>query len=341
LTSRINAARCAIGDSGAQQCLIRTVPRRGFRFVAPVEGVRETPSEPEIQQPLRQEIKFSTAPDGTRIAYAAVGDGPPLIKAANWLNHLEYDWESPVWSHFLTAFASRHRLIRYDQRGNGLSDWDVDDFSFEAFVSDLETVVEASGPKRFALLGLSQGCAVSIAYAVRHPERVSHLVLYGGYSRGWSRRGSQAIIRQMEALEMLVRQGWGRRNPAFRQFFTTAFMPDATPEQMRWFNELQRRTTSPDNAAKILHSINDFDVDDLLPQVKVPTLVLHSRGDSAQPFEEGRRLAARIPGARLVALEGRSHLILHDEPAWPRFLKEVRAFLGSVEQDAVPSDRQP
>lgn len=336
LTSRINAARRAIGDRGDRQEMIRTVARKGFRFVAPVTEPELVTAEPESirSAALRQEIQFCTAADGTRIAYAVVGDGPPLVKAGNWLNHLEYDWESPVWSHVLRAMAARRKLIRYDARGNGLSDWTVTDFSFDAFVSDLEGVVEASGVDRFALLGISQGCAVSIAYAVRHPERVTHLVLYGGFARGWCRRGSPESERQMEALETLMRQGWGRRNPAFRQFFTTIFMPDATAEQMRWFNELQRKTASPDNAANILRSINAFDVEHLLARVQVPTLVLHRRGDSAQPFEEGRRLASGIPGARFVALDGRGHLILEDEPAWARFLDEVCAFLGTA--DSAP-----
>jgi pimeloyl-ACP methyl ester carboxylesterase len=334
LTSRINAARRVIGDSGARQEVIRTVARKGFRFVAPVtEGSDLGPAAPEPIQPaaLRQEIHFCTAADGTRIAYAHVGDGPPLVKTANWLNHLEFDWESPIWKHFFTAMAADRRLIRYDARGNGLSDWDVRDFSFEAFVGDLECVVEASGVDRIALLGISQGCAVSIAYAVRHPERVTHLVLYGGYARGWCKQGSPEIESQIEALETLMRQGWGRKNPAFRQLFTTAFIPDATAEQMQWFNELQRKTASPDNAANLLRSVTAFDVDDLLARVRVPTLVLHCRGDAVQPFDEGRRLAAGIPGARFVALEGHNHLMLEDEPAWARFLDEVRAFLRTAD----------
>ncbi len=332
LTTRINAARRAIGDSGEKQQLIRTIARKGFRFVAPVadETAAAAPGPaPHTQErrQLRQEVQFCTAKDGTRIAYAMVGEGPPLIKTGNWLNHLEYDWESPVWSHIYTELATRHRFIRYDARGNGLSDWNVTDFSFEAFVGDLECVVEASGVKRFALLGISQGCAVSVAYAVRRPERVSHLILYGGFSRGWCKRGLPQIDKLMAATELLMLQGWGRKNPAFRQYFSAVFMPDASAELMRSFNELQRKSTSADNAAAILRSINDFDIDHLLPQVKVPTLVLHCRGDSAQPFDEGRRLAAGIPGARFVALDGRSHLILEDDPAWIRFRDEVRAFL--------------
>ena len=277
---------------------------------------------------IQQEIRFCTASDGVRIAYATSGKGPPLVKAANWLNHLEYDWQSPVWRHLLQELTKDHSLIRYDERGNGLSDWEVADISFDAFVRDLETVIDAAGLERFALLGISQGCAVSIAYAVRHPERVTHLVLYGGYARGQCKRGSPEAIEAADAVLTLMRHGWGSKNPAFRQIFTSRFIPDATPEQMQWFDDLQRMTASPENAIRIRQVIDDIDVDALLPQVTVPTVVLHCRDDAAVPFEEGRRMAAGISGARFVELEGRNHLILEDEPAWPRFLNEVRAFLG-------------
>ena len=287
-----------------------------------------SPSGPSEMQ---QEIRFCATSDGVQIAYAHVGQGPPLIKTANWLNHLEYDWRSPVWRHLLEELATDHRLFRYDARGNGLSDWDVDDISFEAFVRDLETVVDAAGIERFPLLGISQGCAVSIAYAVQHPERVTHLVLYGGFARGRRKRGSTNEIEQQQALLTLMRQGWGQDNPVFRQIFTSLFMPDATPEQMRWFNDLQRMTASPENAVRIRQAVDEIDVSRLLGRVTAPTLVLHCRDDAVQPFEEGRRMAAMIPGARFVALEGRNHLMLESEPAWSRFLEEVRIFLGSMD----------
>jgi DNA-binding winged helix-turn-helix (wHTH) protein/alpha-beta hydrolase superfamily lysophospholipase len=330
LQSRINAARKALGDNGGQQRAIRTIARKGVRFICTVDEVAESRARDQASkaQPTsspQQEIHFCTAPDGVRIAYALAGQGPPLVKAANWLNHLEYDWQSPIWSHLLYALAAEHRLIRYDERGNGLSDWDADDISFDAFVRDLESVVEATGLARFALLGISQGCAVSIAYAVRHPTRVSHLVLYGGFARGRSRRDRA----EADTLLGLIRQGWGRENPAFRQFFASLFLPGGTPEQMQWFNDLQRITTSPENAVRILNATGSVDVSDLLPRVKVPTLVLHCRNDAAQPFDEGRRLAAGIPGARFVALESPNHLVLEGEPAWSRLLEEVKAFLKS------------
>jgi pimeloyl-ACP methyl ester carboxylesterase/DNA-binding winged helix-turn-helix (wHTH) protein len=332
LTSRINAVRKAVGDSGTQQALIRTIPRKGIRFIGDAEETVASATVPLTRpaapsSPLRQQIHFCTTPDGVRIAYAEVGQGPPLLKAANWLNHLEYDWESPIWSHLLHEIAATSRLIRYDQRGNGLSDWDVADISFDAFVRDQETVVEATGLNRFALLGISQGCATSIAYAVRHPERVSRLILYGGYARGRRKRGSQREVDQSDAILTLMREGWGQENPEFRMIFTARFIPGGTAEQMRWFNDLQRKTTSPENAMRIRTAQDNIDISDLLPQVKVPTLVLHCRDEAAAPFEEGRRMAAGIPGARFIALEGRNHLILEDDPGWGRFVREIKDFL--------------
>jgi pimeloyl-ACP methyl ester carboxylesterase len=339
LTSRITAARKAIGDTGERQALIRTMARKGIRFVGDVSEkpmAKPAPAasqavpnpgaarvEPREATALRQEVHFCTASDGVRIAYATVGQGVPIIKTANWLNHLEYDWESPIWSPLFRAIAADHRLIRYDARGNGLSDWDVPEFSFDAFVRDLETVVEAVGVKRFALFGISQGCAISIAYAVRYPERVSHLVLHGSFARGRKRRGSPDAAAQSEAMVTLIRQGWGQENPAFRQLVTSLFIPGATDEQAKWFNDLQRMTTSAENAARLRQVVDEIDVTPLLAQVKVPTLVLHCRGDAVQPFEEGRRLAAGIPGARFIALEGQNHLPLQGEPAWKRLIAEL------------------
>ena len=334
LTSRITAARKAIGDSGEQQVLIRTIPRKGLRFVGDVAARTETspaaaPAAATSARDLRQEVHFCTAPDGAQIAYSTVGEGLPLLKTANWLNHLEYDWESPVFSPLLRAIAADHRLIRYDARGNGLSDWTVQDLSFEAFVRDLETVVEAVGLKRFPLFGISQGCAISIAYAARHPERVSHLVLYGGFARGRRMRGLPEEAANSAAIVQLMRQGWGQENPAFRQMFTSLFIPGGTPEQMQWWNDLQRITTSPENAIRFREIVDGIDVSHVLPLVKAPTLVLHCRGDAVQPFDEGRRLAAGIPGARFVGLEGRNHVPLKGEPAWDRLLNETRDFIRS------------
>ena len=312
-------------DLGAQQ--VKNIARPVHVYQVDLDGAEHETGTRDLPD-MQQEIRFCTASDGVGIAYATVGQGPPLVKAANWLNHLEFDWQSPIWRHLFRDLARDHLLIRYDARGNGLSDWNVDDISFDSFVRDLETVVDAAGVERFALLGISQGCAISIAYAVRHPERVTHLVLYGGYARGRRNRGSPEEIEQEEAMLTLMRLGWGQENPAFRQIFTSRFMPDAAMEQVQWFNDLQRMTTSPENAVRIREVTNYVDVTDLLAKVTVPTLVLHCRNEEVAPFDEGRRMAAMIPGARFVALEGRNHLILEDEPAWHRFLEEVRGFLA-------------
>jgi len=273
-----------------------------------------------------QEIHFCTAPDGAQIAYATVGSGPPLVRAPHWMSHLEYEWHNPFTRHFIEELARGYRLIRFDQRGNGLSDWEVEDISFDAFVSDLETVVDAAGLERFPIVALSQGCAISIAYAVRHPERVSRLVLFGGFARGPFRRGA-AEKERAEAMITLMKHGWGQDNPSFRQMFTSAFMPDGTQEQMQWFNELQRRSASPENAARLRRAVSDFEVSALCPSVSVPTLVLHCRGDAVVPFDEGRRMAAMIPGARFVPLESNNHIVLETEPAWTRLRQEIREFL--------------
>jgi len=332
LTSRINAVRHAVGDSGAEQRLVRTIARRGYRFVGEARTIDDaTPrAAPHSPAPnLHQDVQFCTADNGVRLAYSKVGTGAPLIKTGNWLNHIEYDWESPVWSHLLKWLATGRQLIRYDARGNGLSDWDVQDISFDAFVRDLEAVINAAGHDRFDMFGASQGCAFSIAYAVKHPERVKKLVLYGGFARGRRVRGAPVDVEQAEAMLTLMRTGWGQQNAAFRQIFTSLFVPGATHEQMDWFNELQRKTTSPENAVKIRLVSDYMNVVELLPRVSVPTLVLHCRDDAVQPFEEGLFIAANIPGARFVGLEGRNHLILESDPGWPKFQQEVAAFLAS------------
>jgi pimeloyl-ACP methyl ester carboxylesterase/DNA-binding CsgD family transcriptional regulator len=276
----------------------------------------------------KQQIRFCTSPDGVRIAYATTGTGLPLVKAANWLSHLEFDWNSPVWRHWLTELSRDHNFVRYDERGCGLSDWDVPELSFESWVRDLETVVDAIGLERFPLLGISQGASIAIAYAVRHPDKVSHLILHGGYARGRLKRSVTPQQRkEAELMVELAELGWGKENPAFRQFFTTQFIPDGTPEQHRWFNELQRHSTSPQNAVRFLREFREIDVTALAPEVSCPTLVLHPTQDERVPFDEGRQLASLIPGARFVPIESRNHLLLGDEPGWQHWLEAVRAFL--------------
>jgi pimeloyl-ACP methyl ester carboxylesterase len=261
-----------------------------------------------------------------RLAYALSGKGPPLVKTANWLNHLEYDWESPIWRHFLVGLSRKHRLLRYDARGNGLSDWDVAELSFETWVSDLEMVVKSAGLTRFPLFGLSQGCAISIAYAVRHPEQVSHLILLGGFALGASKRSPESAAKR-KALVTLTQLEWGANSPTIRQLFTTAMMPDASKEQAESFNELQRRTTSAECAARYLETTADIDIVELLPQVEVPTLVMHARGDAQVPFEAGRQLATGIRGAKFVVLQSNNHILLEQDPATRRFFEEVELFL--------------
>lgn len=286
---------------------------------------------------MEQTIRFCLAPDGVRIAYATVGEGPPLVKAANYLTHLEHDWKGPVWRHWLTGLAEHHTLIRYDERGCGLSDWDVREFTLDAWVRDLEAVVEAQRLQRFPLLGISQGAAVCVAFAVKYPQKVTHLLLYGGYARGRFHRAlTPSDRREAETMIDVIRVGWGKENPAFRQLFTTQLMPDGSSEQMRWLNELARISSTPETAAVMERAFYHIDVSEIAPQVTCPTLVLHARHDAAIPFEEGRRLAALIPNARFVPLDSRNHVLLEDEPAWPRFLAEVHAFLGTLGVEPEP-----
>jgi class 3 adenylate cyclase/pimeloyl-ACP methyl ester carboxylesterase len=274
----------------------------------------------------RQEIRYCRTADGVRLGYAISGKGPPLVKAGHWLSHLEYDWDNPVWRPFLLELSKNHQLIRYDPRGTGLSDWDVADISLDAWANDLATVVDAAGVERFPLFGLSQGCAVSIAYAVRHPERVSHLILCGGFARGGHKRSPEESERRA-ALETLMRFQWGADNPAIRQIFTTLLLPGANKEQADTFNELQQRTTSGDCAARYFKNVGMIDVTELLPQVRVPTLVLHAREDAMAPFEAGRQMAAGISGARFVALQSKNHVPLEQDPATRRLFEELELFL--------------
>ncbi|MDM0008170.1 alpha/beta fold hydrolase [Variovorax sp. J22G73] len=301
-------------------------------------GASGSPSLP------RQSLRFCTAADGTRIAIASIGAGAPLVRCAHWLSHVEHDLHSPVWRPWLSELSRDHRYIRYDQRGCGLSDSTVIDFSLDAWVGDLEAVVDSLGLRRFPLIGMSQGGAVAIAFTVRHPEKVSHLVLPGAYARGALRRGTgstgttgsagDAERLEAETLVNLIRLGWGRDNAAFRQVFTNQFIPGGTPTQHQWWNELERLTASPENAARTLEAFHRIDVTALARQVRVPTLVLHARGDARVPFDEGLRLAALVPGARFVPLDSDNHVLLDTERAWATFLAELRAFLGTDPADA-------
>ena len=283
----------------------------------------------------RQKLRFCTSSDGVRLAYAAVGSGPPLVKASNWLTHLEYDWQSPIWRHWVEELSRDHTYLRYDARGSGLSDRAPEEFSFESWIQDLEAVVDANGIERFALLGISQGGAIATAYAVRHPERVSHLVLYGAFSRGRLKRGAMAVEEAL-VYYRLAELGWGTDNETFRRVFATSFLPDGSPDQLQAFDELQRVSATGADAVRFLKVADQVDVREIAPRVSCPTLVLHARDDHRVPFEEGRLFATLIPGARFVPLDSRNHIMLAGEPAWNEFLEEVRAFLPSKPRASAP-----
>ena len=275
-----------------------------------------------------QAIRFCTSFDGTRIAYAASGEGPPLVKAPHWLTHLEHEAASPVWRSWLERLGQGRALVRCDQRGCGLSDRDARRFSLDSYVNDLEAMVDAARLERFALFGHSQGGAVAVAYAARHPERVSHLVLLGAYARGVYRRGlPPERLAEGEALLKLIEAGWGRDDAVYRQMFATQFLPGATLEQLKAFAELQRLSASPETAAVVIRSFFDIDVREAAPRVRCPTLVLHAREDIRVPFEEGRLLAGLIPDARLVPLDTNNHILIEGEREFPRFFEELDAFL--------------
>lgn len=279
---------------------------------------------------MRQPIHLVRTHDGVHLAWTRTGRGPSLVKAANWMTHLRDDIDSPVWQHWLRFFSGHFDLLRFDERGCGLSDRDVEDVAETHWLTDLETVVEAAKPRApLILLGISQGGAAAIRYAIRHPGRVSRLILYGSYARGWARRGEREA-EHYRAVSEMVRLGWGSDNPVFRQAFTARFLPGGTHEQLDWYSDLCRKTCSPEMALRLL-SVRAFaDITDLLPQVRVPTLVLHARHDEVVPFDEGRCLAAQIPGAAFVELESRNHVLLEHEPAWTVFQREVLDFAGIV-----------
>ena len=333
LDHNISRLRRALQEGANGKKFIETVPRQGYRFVADVQQISGPPAasavvpspSPDLQS--RQEIQFFTTSDGVRIAYTIGGSGPPLVRAIDWLNHLDFEWKNPYRRHWFSQIMSHNTLLRYDQRGSGLSDWNVDDFSFERSLADFEELIATVGFDKFALVGSCQGGPIGAAYAARHPERITKLVLVGAFARGWPPPGSM-VIEQFNAMLTLIRHGWGRDNPAFRQLWTTLFRPDASPQESEWMNEFQRITSSPDNAAHMMAEFPKIDITDLLPKVSCPTLVLHSRDEAVVPASEGRLIASRIRGARYVELPSRSHEIVPGDPAWQIFVDEVSRFLG-------------
>lgn len=329
MASRINAARSAIGDTGASQRFIRTIARKGIRFVGEVqEEAIANDTAPLPRAGIAQEVTFVRASDGVNLAIGRAGTGPVLLKTANWLNHLEFDWQSPIWSPLFSRFAERLCLVRYDGRGSGLADREVEDISFDGFLRDLDAVASTIEAERFAVLGLSQGVAGAIALAVKYPERVSKLILYGGYARGRNRSGDANEQEKAQALLALMRQGWGSEGSAFMCAFSSIYLPNRTREQIRWFSDMQRMATSGEIAARLRAACDDIDVAHLLPKVRVPTLVIHARQDNVVPHVQGRAIAAAIPHARFVTLETENHVPLPGDPAWERLIAEVLEFVA-------------
>jgi pimeloyl-ACP methyl ester carboxylesterase/DNA-binding CsgD family transcriptional regulator len=276
----------------------------------------------------RQHVRYVNASDGTRLAWAESGTGPLVVKAANWLSHLEYEWESPVWRHWIQFFSAHFRFVRYDERGCGMSDWQAGPLSLDQWFEDLGAVVDAARPDApVTLLGISQGAVTCLRYALSHPERVGRMILYGGYARGWRRRNTPAEQREYEAIMDVMRVGWKKDNPAFRQVFTSRFIPRGSLEQLQWFNDLCLKSTSGEIAATLQEFRSVLDISAELGGVTTPTLVLHARDDAVCPIAEGRLLASAIPGAEFVELDSPNHILLEHEPAWARFCDAVLAFL--------------
>lgn len=342
LSSRIAAVRRAVGDNGERQCLVRTIPRKGYRFIAQVREHPQASDEPDMishdtavltagpsAARRKQAVTFCQTVDGINLAVASVGCGPVLVRAGHWATNIEYDWQNLVTGPLLRRLADRFHLVRYDYRGNGLSDREVPVISFQTMLYDLEAVVDGLQLERFALLGISGGAATSIAYAVRHPHRVSKLLLYGGYAQGRNKRGSPQDAEEAQAFITMIRKGSGEDRAAFARAFFSFWLPAGSPEQFKSLIELMRAAhTDGQTAVNLRRAVDDIDIVDLLPKVRVPTIVFHCTRDRLVPFELGRRLAASIPNARFVALESENHALLADEPAWAKFVSEIEAFLS-------------
>lgn len=325
IDSRINAARRAVGDDGTRQAVIRTVARRGIRFVAPIrqEGAPAAAGAPV------QTVRFCRSADGTRIAYGLSGTGPPLLRAGHWLTHLDHDWHSPIWRPFLDALGRFATVVRYDQRGTGLSERTVEAFDLDIFVADLAAVADAAGLARFPIYATSQGVPVALEYAARHPDRVSGLILHGGFAKGRLLR-SEAERAQGEAYITLMRHGWAAEGSQFLQAFASIFIPDGTPEQIRSLVELQRISTGAETAVRLRRTFDSLDVTHRLAEVAAPALVIHGRNDGVHPLAQSMEIAATLPNAELLVLETRNHVIPTHDPVWPEFLAAMQRFLGGL-----------
>jgi pimeloyl-ACP methyl ester carboxylesterase len=327
ISSRINAARAAVGDSGADQRIIRTIPRRGFEMVAEMGGGGD---RSRLRKPHdRQTIRFTTSRDGTKLAYAISGDpdGPPVIRAGHFLTHLEMDWQSMIWRPYLDALGAGHRVIRFDQRGTGLSQRTLTGLSLDDYIADLLVVADAAGLDRFSLIASSQGVPVSIGFAARYPERVERLVLYGGFAQGRMLREEEGSGDEAEAMLTMIRAGWGKPQSAFVRAFTTLFCPDATPAEIAHLVDIQFAATSPENAAAIRMAFDQFDVTGILDKVQAPTLVIHARNESLQPLSQSRLIAAGVPGAEFTVLESANHIPLVSDPAFEGLIEATLDFI--------------
>ncbi len=278
---------------------------------------------------MKQDIRFCTAPDGVKLAYAVSGEGPPLVMSATWLSHLEHQWRSLAWQPWLEAFSNGHKLLRYDSRGCGLSDRDAGDLSFENWLRDFERVIDAAAFDRFDLLATCWGGPVAIEYAARHAERVNRLVLYGTYGRGRLRRDDRPKeVEKGRLLLDLTRLGWGQENHAFLQVWASHFQPGGTLEHLRSWCEQQRAASSAETAARLLEIGWNTNVLEAARKIKCPVLMLHAERDAVVPIDEGRLLASLIADARFVQLDSENHMPLAGEPAWSRLVAEVRRFLA-------------
>ncbi|KUO14768.1 transcriptional regulator [Streptomyces dysideae] len=333
LATWLRTARLAIGDSGTRQQFIRTVRRLGYQFVARVTVASTTPpTAPTVTAAAEADhevIRFCRSADGTRIAYATTGDGPPLVKTANWLTHLDLDRTTPMWAHWFDGLTRGRQLIRYDERGCGLSEWTVPSFTLDDLVDDLDSVVDAAGLDRFPLIGVSQGGAVAVAYAARRPERVSRLILTAAYARGRQVRAADDAERDAADVDLnIARAGWRSQDSSFLRFFASQFLADATPAEWDAFAAYQRQTTSPANGLRFLEEFTRIDVSGIAHQVTCPTLIIHSRDDARVPVAQALELATLIPDSRLILLESRNHLFTAADPAWPTFLSHLDNFLS-------------